>query len=150
MGNRSRNKKPRIDQTPIGRKIRKEFKPESFDQMKPSWRLGWLDKDGRWGWDSISKADLWDHIHRKLVQFETMTWAEIKKNKKNNHSILVKDLVQEAQDYLLNQKLDDYDKVFSLRLSSKKRIFGIRKKAIFNVLWYDLDHAICPAHLRHT
>lgn len=149
MGNRVRKKKPRIEKPPLSRKIRKVYSPEEFDKFYPCWNLCWLDINGRWGWAGLSKTEWWNEICAKLILFEKMTWSEIKRNRKN-HSIYVGKIVKEAQQYIIDRGLEQHDQVFSLRLTGKKRVYGIRTERVFNVLWYDPNHEICPAHLKHT
>lgn len=150
MGKKSNKKKPRVYKSPKKAETRREFDPEHFDQMTPSWKLRWLVKTGDSGWKCVSYDEWWNDISQKIRQFEEMTWAEIKRYKKKHHSISVHLLNPEARQYLIKQHLDDYDKVFSFSIGGKKKIIGIRIDGIFNVLWYDPKHAICPSYLKHT
>lgn len=89
-------------------------------------------------------------LQDRVKAFETMTWKEIRAAGKDHHSISVSRLVKAAQDRLLELELDDTDELFSLRISAKKRLFGIVDRMIFRVLWWDAEHEICPSHKKHT
>ena len=55
-------------------------------------------------------------------------------------AILCKDAQRRIEELHL-----DIDQVFSLRLTETLRIYGILENGVFNVLWYDPNHEICPA-----
>lgn len=105
--------KPRIDAQ----------KSESSMHLKPSWRFSTLDLEGPWHWKTIPKETLWQNIHAKIKNFETMTWAEILGGKQN-HEVEVAKLAKEARKRLEEIKLDDQDSLLSLRLSGEERIWG--------------------------
>ena len=62
----------------------------------------------------------------------------------NNHYEDVADLCKEARDRIIELKLIDIDRVFSLRLSGTERLFGILEDGIFSIIWYDPNHEIYP------
>ncbi len=93
---------------------------------------------------------LWDDLFQKLRWYETMTWGEILKDKKHNHSVPLDHLAKAAQDRLKAMRLDDIDEVFRLRLTGKQRVWGIRDRNVLNLLWWDPEHEICPSTLRNT
>ena len=39
---------------------------------------------------------------------------------------------------------EDADIIYSLALGSKERLIGIRKGAVFQVVWYDATHEFAP------
>jgi hypothetical protein len=78
-----------------------------------------------------------------------MTWAEIKKAKKQNHTIAVKQLCKAARDRVDALRLG-IDDVFSLRVSGAERIIGVRDRQYLKILWWDPDHQVCPAELKNT
>lgn len=113
---------------------------------KCSWSSG--------GWDCFGELkDFVDNIISKLQDYETMTWQEIESasggksvgHGNNNHFI---DIINIPNRYLsmLSFRVigGEYDKVFSLRLTAKERLFGIVEGAIFYVIWYDKDHSTLP------
>jgi hypothetical protein len=92
-----------------------------------------------------------DRILRRLRDFESMTWAEMQQGKHcPAKEIPVAHLAPEAQARLSEIGHDDVDSLWELHLAGKPRLWGIRAQAVFHVLWFDLDHAVCPSHLRHT
>jgi hypothetical protein len=117
----------------------------SFNKARPAWRLASLEMVDKWGWHSLDTEKLKD-IHAKLSGFESMTWNEILVNaKKQNHSVQVSNLSNEAKSRLQIIKQDDVDELVSLRVSGKERIWGIRENEVLNILWWDPDHEVCPS-----
>lgn len=45
---------------------------------------------------------------------------------------------------------DDLDQLFSLRLTVRKRVWGIKEGNIFWILWWDPEHEVCKSHKKHT
>ncbi len=123
--------------------------PTSFDTEFPSWHIGTIDRDGPWGWTNLDANILWRVIYSKMSDFETMTWAEIK-GRTGSHSIPVSDIIRDAQNRLSDINQSDVDKLFSLRLSGTRRIWGIMDRYILKIIWWDPDHEICPSDLRYT
>lgn len=110
-------------------------------------------------WDSdrwqgiISDVPLFvEIVINKLKDFETMTWAEIERasggkregHGNNSHFIDIVDLSKVYRHLIKQTHSDEYDKVFSLRLTGKGRLFGVVEGAVFFVLWYDNDHSTIP------
>ncbi len=101
---------------------------------------------------AIEKNIFWKDIYPTLIHFEKKTWFEIEqetfygrgKNKTKHHSIKISEIISEARGRLEDLKIEDIDELFSIRLSGKIRIWGIRKQSHFQVLWFDLKHEICP------
>jgi hypothetical protein len=96
-------------------------------------------------------ADTLKYIHGKLAQFETMTWAEINHPNTGCHPIKIKDLCSEAQKRLTELKVIRFEEeLFSLRLSGKERLWGIRERHFFKILWWDPRHEVYPVSKKHT
>lgn len=91
-----------------------------------------------------------EKIYPKLLQFETMTWDEIRqqthggKGKSSSHNIDTNDLNPDAKERLKFLKFDDSDKIYSLRLEGTVRIFGFKKLNYLDIIWVDLNHEVCP------
>jgi len=48
-----------------------------------------------------------------------------------------------------NCTMDDaVEDLFSLRLTGKKRLWGIRDRHVFKVFWWDPEHGVCPSELK--
>lgn len=142
------------DRTPRSRFSPKQLKePRSTssgsESERPAWHVSSIDSRGRWGWQGLSSKDLWERIHPKLIDFESMTWAEIKRSG-NSHSVDISQLCKEAQRRLIEIDQDDLDDLFSLRLSGTERLWGIRDGRVMRLLWWDPNHEVCPSVKRNT
>jgi len=80
-----------------------------------------------------------------------MTWSAIFLDaKKQNHSCDVASLSSKARTRLLEIGMDDQDKLWSIRLSSKKRLWGILDRGIFYIVWWDPNHQVYPSTLKNA
>lgn len=125
--------------------------PPSYNET-PKWSLLRLDVDGvdgKWGWRGIPQTNLWD-ILEKLRNYESMKWSEIEANYKRDHATDVSALHKDARSRLVALKLHDEETLFRFRLQGKVRIWGRKRGAVFELLWYDPEHEICPSSLAHT
>lgn len=150
MSARDTRKKPGKKRSPSPDKTPRTLEKPSSDGERISWHLGSFDFDGPWGKRQISSDFFQKELLPKIANIETMTWAQIKAKKKNNHSIGLEKLIKDARDRLKEIGQDDVDELFSLRLSDDQRLFGIQDRHIFKVLWWDPKHQICPSGKKHT
>lgn len=111
------------------------------------WQFSLMDLSGPFSCMDIC-PDEWQVILTKMRSWETMTWHEIEG--KRDHSISVESLSDIARKRLIDIQLDDIDEVFSLHIDGKKRLFGLRDRNIFKVLWWDREHKVCPSPKKHT
>lgn len=147
----SSNKSPKNKMNPPFEKIpRSKEDPSNYESKEIIWHINMIDRYGNWGWNNVNKDIFWNDIFDKIKSFESMTWAEIKKNKKNNHSVKVSKIYPVAQNRLVEIELDDVEELFSLRLGSKKRIWGIRNGRVLNILWWDPNHTVCKSFKKYT
>ncbi|MDE7311566.1 MAG: hypothetical protein K2N87_08140 [Eubacterium sp.] len=121
--------------------------PESFMGKCPVWGFKMHDASHpRW---SIENYSFYEAIMNKLISFEGLTWSEIqaasggRRIGTNHHFEPIEILSKEAQKRILELKLD-IDEVFSFRLSSTERLYGIVEDGVFYILWYDPIHEITP------
>lgn len=135
----SLKKAPRIIEEPI-----------STESKTIVWHINIIDRYGNWGWNKVNKKIFWGYIFKKIESFESMTWSEIKKNKKSNHSIEVSKICHDAQNRLIEIEQDDIEELFSLRIGGKKRIWGIRDGRVLKILWWDPNHTVCPSFKKYT
>ena len=112
------------------------------------WRFGSVDFDGPFGWIECRPRAKLREVIQKLGKFESMTWQQIEGAR--CHFIGIESLSKQAQDRLRELGQDDVDELFSLRLSGAERVFGIRDRWIFRILWWDPDHRVCPSVLSNT
>lgn len=123
---------------------------ESIYAYHPVWRLQHLDLEhSKWGWKKITGKDF-DDILEKLRKYETMTWGAIYNDKKRDHDVDINKLIKEAKKRLEELGLDDTDHLLRLRLEGRKRIWGIRDRYIFKILWWDPEHTVCISKKKHT
>lgn len=142
-------KKPAALTAPRFRKqVRPNLQLGNYDNERPVWRVSTLDIGGPWCWKCIDGITIWAEIYDKISHFEKMTWLEIKQH--GSHSIKIDELCPEARKRLEQIQLDDVEELFSLRLTGKQRIWGIRHNAILKILWWDPGHEVCPSEKKHT
>jgi hypothetical protein len=94
-------------------------------------------------------------IHSSIASFETMTWSEIEKKvgphgTRHNHPMPVSDICPDARKRLRELVLDDFDTLYSLRITGERRLWGIRDNEAFYILWWDPHHSVCPVKKRYT
>jgi len=102
---------------------------------------------GHFGWVHL-KGQAAEDLVRCLEKWERMTWNEI--IGKRSHFVDVPRCSKRARDRLNYLKLDDLDKLLSLRVNSRARLFGIVRDGVFHFLWWDPDHNVCPSMPRGT
>jgi len=118
--------------------------PNSYLDKMPTWRFMKIDAEHE-KWSIKKCCDFNSDVLDKLVDFEQQTWGDITIHaKKKNHHIDVNHLVREAQKRLEALKIYE-DQLFSLRLDGTTRLFGILQDGVFNIIWYDSNHEICPS-----
>jgi len=104
--------------------------------------------DGPWSWHRMDAATAL-FLHGKLSPFKTMTWADLV-NSPHNKRIPVEHLSPDAQNRLIERRLDDQDDVWELRLGGRQRAWGYRVGDVMHLLWWDPEHEVCPAKLKNT
>ncbi|MCK9490727.1 MAG: hypothetical protein M0Q24_01445 [Sulfurimonas sp.] len=122
--------------------------PDSFDRHEPSWKFNLIDNDGPWGWSNIDTSERWDILSNKINFKENLNWAELKE--KGSHNIEINKLTKKAQKRLVEIGCNDIDELFSLRISGKERIWGIRDRFALKIIWWDPEHEVCPSLKKHT
>jgi len=149
------NRHPRLGATPLEKQIKIGADPESLDRETIGWQFHRMDQSHeRWCLGLRTKASIWRSILQKLIALEGMTWASIKeasggrRHGTNHHSLKIAELHAEARKRIKELHLEQYDTVFSLRLTNTIRLYGIRDGRIMRLLWYDPCHGttngVCP------
>lgn len=102
-----------------------------------------FDGDTHWcdGYDAKS------HFHtvaKKLRQYQSMTWNEILSR---DHPVEVTHprFTERARRRLGELRLEEFDSIWRLALNGKPRLWGIRYRDVFYVLWWDPEHQVCPS-----
>ncbi len=114
-----------------------------------------LDHD-KYGMEQVNHAELWHEILRKLQDFSTMTWQAIidatgsRRAGNNNHTLDPdRDLTEEGRSAWLKQPEDLREMpLFSLHLTSRRRIIGFRQGYIFFPIWHDSSHSFTKTSKR--
>jgi len=122
--------------------------PQIHSEQKLVWRFGIVDLGGPFGWGELGRFELLD-ILASLQQYESMTWNEIDQ-KKSCHATRVKDIDKVAYDRLVHLGLDDEEKLYQIRVNSTGRVWGIRDRNIFKLIWWDPDHKVWPTSPPNT
>lgn len=146
----SKKKRPLRSESPPTKKTpRRLFNPEDFESKTIVWHINTICREGNWGWEKVGRKMFWKDIVQKLSSFESMTWANIKAGGYGK-TIPVFRICREAQRHLSAIRQEDTDYLFELRLSAKKRVWGIRDQRVLKVLWWDPEHTVCPSRKHHT
>ena len=122
--------------------------PEDFNKRTPVWRFSIMDFDGPFGCHTLN-ADKVRTVHKRLSSFESMTWNEIGRSN-DSHFISVKSIGKDAQNRLAEIEQDDAEQLYSLRITGKERVWGIRDRHIFKLLWWDPEHEVYPVEKKNT
>ncbi len=107
-----------------------------------------LDHEGPWSWTNVTGEQL-RRIAEKCRGWESMRPNDVFASS-GNKPVPNENLCKRAQDRLVAIELDDYDGLWELRVSGKERIWGLRERHIFYVLWWDPGHEVCPSNKRNT
>ncbi len=117
------------------------------DPCLPEFKAGQMDMEGPWGWNKFDPSLLQD-LFQRIFDSQRLTWQILRDN--GSHLVQIGDLCSEAQKRLLELSKDDCDELFSLRVTGKKRIWGIKDGNILWLLWWDPNHEVCPSLKKHT
>jgi hypothetical protein len=114
----------------------------------PLWAFRVVDLGGPWCWSALDGSGL-RVVLQRLKEMETMTWSSIESGT-GSHFVDVGSLSKPARDRLAIIQQDDTDALFSLRITGRRRVWGIRASAVLKVLWWDPLHEVCPSPKKHT
>lgn len=126
--------------------------------LRMSWASDLEDRKGSWSWgverdwgDELSES----YIYPFLSDCQNSTWGQLESQKagdRHRHiSYDIEQIVPEAQARLIELELDDHDKIFRFRMTNKNRLYGvILNICVFNTVWFDPTHDICPSEKKNT
>ena len=118
--------------------------------MTPCWRVGLVQLAEPWGWHGLNGNEFRE-LHGRLAEFESKTWKQILVDEAyRNHEVEQWQVCKEAQDRLRVLQLDDVERLLSLRVSAKERVWGIRDHNVMHLLWWDPEHLVYPVEKRNT
>jgi hypothetical protein len=118
-----------------------------YEGQFPLWAFRIVDLGGPWCWSALG-GDALREVLQRMRELESMTWLAIADT--GSHAIDVAGLCKRARDRLMEIQQDDVDQVYSLRVTGRRRIFGIRDGGVLRILWWDPEHEVCPAPKKHT
>jgi len=137
-------KQPAVQKDPPGKSPRIGADIPGADHI--IFRFSVIDPDGPFGWREVAATDLWRHIKQRVASVETMTWPELMRGG-DNHVLSPEKLSREARQRLEDiHQGDAADQLFSLHVTGRMRIIGIRDRRYFRILWWDPNHAVCPVN----
>jgi hypothetical protein len=139
------------ERMPPDKEIRIGADPASAFHMTMTWTCESPDIEGAWSWGQPRQWEdaIWDGvIEPKLREFSRLTWSEIDtfasgSGHKMHHNMDTESICDEAQYRMI--EIDQYsDVIFRFRLGNKRRLWGFRTVANFEILWFDPEHKIYP------
>lgn len=95
--------------------------------------------------DGHAPGDRFCDIAQSMKGYESRTWAEVDRSHTRDHPVAIKGLCPTAQRRLHALKMDDIDQLWRFRFSNRQRLWGIRDRQYFKVLWWDPEHKVCPS-----
>jgi len=120
--------------------------PPKFRDGHIAWRFSGVDLDGPFSWLRLEDPAEFKEVIDRLSAFEPMNEEQL--SEQGCHFITLDKLSKDAQDRLAKIKLDDLDELYSLRITGRKRVFGIHRGHYMRVLWWDPQHNACPVAKR--
>ncbi|MCW4013089.1 MAG: hypothetical protein NWF07_08870 [Candidatus Bathyarchaeota archaeon] len=121
-------------------------RPEQILDSRISWQFNLMDSDGPW--KSLPKQ-LNKHI-KTIHAYEKQTIGQIfHEQHEYNHSIPIGKLIPRAQKRLKDLHIN-VEILHRLRLGGRPRLWGILEGNIFQILWVDPSHQVCPSKKKHT
>lgn len=102
------------------------------------------------GWDAIDRDDM-KQVVAHFKALESMRWNDIfVAARKHNHHCDVGGMSREAQTCIEEDWQGGADDVLTIRLTNKKRVWGILEGPVVYLLWWDPDHDVYPSLKKHT
>jgi len=112
------------------------------------WRTSDADLEGPWGWNLSSAGQLLGETIPHLHNLETMTWHGLRAT--GSHPIARDVISRSAQDRLAQIGKAEEETLFSIRITGRRRVWGIRRGTILHLLWWDPEHSVYPVEKHHT
>jgi hypothetical protein len=107
------------------------------------WRLARVDLGGRWGWAQLVTGHV-EKLHELMSIFEAETPRKLRGTNRMK-DIPPEHLCRDAQKRLAEISQDDAAQLTELRFGHAKwRVWGVLNGSMFDVLWWDPDHTVCP------
>jgi hypothetical protein len=141
------NKHPTQKEKVLGKKTVPNYLEASLKPLdrSPVFRFSLVDLEGKWGWHNVTAHNLRLALQR-LKACESQTWKEIEGDK--NHLIPFHKICLDARKRLEELNYDDFDGLFSIRVTQVYRIWGFRSDHVLQLLWYDPEHSVYPMNIK--
>ena len=100
--------------------------------------------DGQHKWcesKDLTTHDFWE-IGEKLKSFEQTQWKHLAADQEYHHSVPFYKISKEAQEIAEALGIDDYEQIWSIRLTGTQRLWGVRDEQYFIAIWWDPDHQV--------
>jgi len=131
---------------------------DSTERERILWDFGNVDNGGEFAFsiDRIEADGNLRNIFSKMINYATMTWADVRGQTHDNakskcHFLDMDSLSGSARRrVMIKISEENVDKIFSFALTNKLRVIGVRDGRIFHVIWYDPEHEFCPSLKKHT
>jgi len=138
------NKQPKWAKQPAAKQAKGlEAGEATNNAMRFSWRCNWIDLDGEWGFRAIDCERLWREVVPRLHDLESMTWGEIYGRRDGStHPMPTANIETSAKVRLTDIGRSDYDSLFQINVRGGIRLWGIRDRAFFYLLWFDPRHTV--------
>lgn len=119
----------------------------NYSSEKICWQFSTMDLDGPFKFCGL-RPETWAKILSVMKEWDKKTWAEVMGGR--DHFISVDALSDRAVKRLEEIERDDSDGIYSLHIGGESRFIGVRDRFIFQVLWWDPNHEVCPSHKKST
>ena len=126
--------------------------PIAIDERRFRWSAASLDTDFAGDWDWQLEPQEARCVLEVLADVGDKTWGEVKammasserRRRPLHHAQSILSIDPAARERLRDLKLD-IEEVFRLRHGNLRRIWGYVQGDVFNILWYDRSHKVCPS-----
>jgi hypothetical protein len=127
-------------------------------ELIPIWSFKYCDfEHDKWGFCKSCKIHDIEQVLIKLQAYEGQNWGQILTDKSGrnhntkNHPMPISHIIKEAQERLLHLNFDLAEEIYSLTINGETRLWGIIDdiSGIFQVIWVDGEHEICPSIKSH-
>jgi hypothetical protein len=145
---KTKNKKKFPENRAFDGKIIKS-RTESNSDGYPHWRFSKVDRNGPFSWPGSTDYKIISEIITKLAELDSQKWNDFLGS--DHHNLHPDSLSKDAKKRIAELRIDDsVDMLYSLRVNGKIRIICIRYGDSARLLWFDPEHKVAPAKLKHT
>lgn len=110
----------------------------STDNDTPLFSFGHL-CDNNFMMHILGKTEL-KELHRFLKKISKMTWNQVRASE----SIGYKPIPRTSLSCAVPDSVSRDARIDEMRVTQEHRIFGFKAEGIFNIIWFDPTHDICP------